>query len=164
MTQPRILHTHLWDGHNLPAWLTPDHYRWDSNQLVIRHPDGDTPIRPGWSIALWSDGTCTVGSPTTAARVYGADGMHGRLERAETALDRIAAIAAEYPAGIDTALILEALGEWAATQATGHTYLSTGCFHGNHDYCQSMTGLNGSKRPASCKFCSAPCQCFCHAI
>ena len=43
-----------------------------------------------------------------------------------------------------------------------HAYLSTGCLHGDHDYCQSMTGLNGAKRPASCKKCSAPCQCFCH--
>jgi hypothetical protein len=113
VTQPRILHTHLWDGHNLPDWLGPDHYRWEDGQLIIRHPDGDTPIRPGWAIALWSDGTCTVGSPTTAARVYGPDGIHGQHARAETVLARIAGIAEEFPAGIDTALILEALGEWA---------------------------------------------------
>lgn len=43
-----------------------------------------------------------------------------------------------------------------------HHYLSTGCLHGNHGYCQGMTGMNGAKRPASCKFCGAPCQCPCH--
>jgi hypothetical protein len=165
VTQPRILHTHLWDGGTVPHWLDLRHYHFDNGQLVIRHPDGNTPIHPGWAIALWSDGTCTVGSPTTAARVYGADGIHGRHTRAETALARIAAIAEEYPAGIDTALILEALDlpVQAAAQAAEHAYLSTGCFHGDHDYCQSMTGLNGSKRPGECKFCSAPCRCSCHA-
>lgn len=43
-----------------------------------------------------------------------------------------------------------------------HDYLSTGCLHGNHGYCQSHTGLSGNKQPASCKFCHAPCQCTCH--
>jgi hypothetical protein len=44
-----------------------------------------------------------------------------------------------------------------------HEYLSTSCFHGNHTYCQSETGLIGNKVPARCKFCSAPCLCSCHA-
>lgn len=48
--------------------------------------------------------------------------------------------------------------------ANGHTYLSTGCFHGDHDYCKSMTGLNGSKRPAECKKCGAKCICSCHSV
>jgi hypothetical protein len=52
----------------------------------------------------------------------------------------------------------------AATEATGHVYLSTGCFHGDHDYCKSMTGLNGAKRPGSCKHCGTKCQCPCHSI
>ncbi len=43
-----------------------------------------------------------------------------------------------------------------------HVYLSTGCWHGDHAYCQSMTGLNGAKRPASCKKCGARCICPCH--
>jgi hypothetical protein len=43
-----------------------------------------------------------------------------------------------------------------------HVYLSTGCWHGDHDYCQSMTGLNGAKRPAECKKCRAKCICGCH--
>lgn len=44
----------------------------------------------------------------------------------------------------------------------GHEYLSTGCLHGEHIYCQSMTGRAGPKVPASCKFCGARCQCWCH--
>ena len=43
-----------------------------------------------------------------------------------------------------------------------HTYLSTGCRHGRHDYCQSHTGRSRAKAPASCKFCAAPCICPCH--
>lgn len=43
-----------------------------------------------------------------------------------------------------------------------HVYLSTGCLHGNHTYCQNPTGQSGSKRPSECKFCAAPCTCECH--
>jgi len=43
-----------------------------------------------------------------------------------------------------------------------HTYLSTGCRHGEHGYCQSHTGLSGAKKPSSCKFCGAHCICRCH--
>jgi hypothetical protein len=43
-----------------------------------------------------------------------------------------------------------------------HRYLSTGCLHGEHGYCQSSTGLAGAKTPARCKFCKAPCLCPCH--
>jgi hypothetical protein len=50
----------------------------------------------------------------------------------------------------------------AATDATGHVYLSTGCLHGHHDYCQNHTGHSGTKTPAQCKFCAAPCTCHCH--
>lgn len=46
--------------------------------------------------------------------------------------------------------------------ATDHHYLSTGCLHDKHKYCQSMTGYQGAKRPASCKFCGAACICPCH--
>ena len=58
-----------------------------------------------------------------------------------------------------------------ATTATSHSYLSTGCFHGDtvladgrtgHQYCQSETGKSGAKTPAQCKFCGAPCTCPCH--
>lgn len=43
-----------------------------------------------------------------------------------------------------------------------HQYLSTGCLHGEHDYCKAMEGRAGAKRPAQCKFCAAPCVCPCH--
>ncbi|MFP8944740.1 hypothetical protein ACLIYM_25355 [Streptomyces fenghuangensis] len=43
-----------------------------------------------------------------------------------------------------------------------HVYLSTGCLHGQHGYCQGKNGLAGAKTPASCKFCAAPCVCDCH--
>lgn len=32
-----------------------------------------------------------------------------------------------------------------------HVYLSTSCFHQNHKYCQSETGLIGLKTPGVCK-------------
>lgn len=44
----------------------------------------------------------------------------------------------------------------------GHTYLSTGCLHGEHEHCQSMVGTQGEKRPGRCKFCDATCICRCH--
>jgi len=43
-----------------------------------------------------------------------------------------------------------------------HRYLSTGCLHEEHAYCQGTQGAVGAKRPAECKFCSAPCVCTCH--
>ncbi len=45
---------------------------------------------------------------------------------------------------------------------TTHRYLSTGCLHDQHDYCQSTRGQAGPKQPAACKFCAAPCICTCH--
>jgi len=38
-------------------------------------------------------------------------------------------------------------------------YLSTACLHGLHEYCNSYTGAAGTKIPAQCKFCGAPCRC-----
>jgi hypothetical protein len=46
---------------------------------------------------------------------------------------------------------------------TLHRYLSTGCYHGDHKYCQSTTGRSGEKQPARCKFCEARCVCWCHS-
>lgn len=52
-----------------------------------------------------------------------------------------------------------------------HSYLSTGCQHGNallpdgrtgHEYCQSESGLTGAKTPAVCKVCGELCYCPCH--
>lgn len=44
-----------------------------------------------------------------------------------------------------------------------HVYLSTGCLHGDHDYCAAMTGYQGEKRSSQCKFCDARCVCDCHS-
>ena len=55
-----------------------------------------------------------------------------------------------------------ALQRLAHRIAGRHVYLSTGCLHGDHGYCQSMTGLNGAKRPGECKHCGARCRCRCH--
>ncbi len=43
-----------------------------------------------------------------------------------------------------------------------HLYLSTGCLHGNHAYCQNKEGQAGPKVPGECKHCSAGCICPCH--
>lgn len=43
-----------------------------------------------------------------------------------------------------------------------HDYLSTACLHDEHQYCAAMTGYQGAKRPAQCKFCEARCVCPCH--
>jgi len=45
-----------------------------------------------------------------------------------------------------------------------HEYLSTGCLHDAHEYCNLATlRADGTrKRPARCKFCDAPCICDCH--
>ena len=65
-----------------------------------------------------------------------------------------------------------ALQAAAERDAGVHRYLSTGCLHGDmllpdgrtgHQYCQGDTGHAGSKTPAQCKFCEAPCICPCHA-
>ncbi len=47
-------------------------------------------------------------------------------------------------------------------KGSSHVYLSTGCLHGNHSYCQGGDGFCGPKTPAICKFCAAPCICPCH--
>jgi hypothetical protein len=48
-------------------------------------------------------------------------------------------------------------------RAVDHQYLSTGCLHGEHDYCKATESRAGAKRPAQCKWCAAPCTCSCHA-
>lgn len=46
---------------------------------------------------------------------------------------------------------------------TEHVYLSTGCLHGEHNYCSGTDRADGhTKIPAQCKFCAAPCVCPCH--
>ncbi|MFJ3699548.1 hypothetical protein ACIPW9_36400 [Streptomyces sp. NPDC090052] len=60
------------------------------------------------------------------------------------------------------ARIRAALDPVGDVQPAAHWYLSTGCLHGEHAYCQGETGQAGAKTPAQCKFCAAPCQCTCH--
>lgn len=59
-----------------------------------------------------------------------------------------------------------------------HYYISTGCLHGDHDYCTEpvvtrdgkwerlgpsySSDLGEPKQPATCKFCDVPCRCECH--
>lgn len=85
------------------------------------------------------------------------DALYAELERAREALSA-RETASEPPDGAEPARGAERPPE----DQGGHTYLSTGCLHGEHGYCQSMTGLAGAKRPARCKFCEAPCICPCH--
>ena len=61
---------------------------------------------------------------------------------------------------IRLAAALQRAARWIAGR---HIYLSTGCLHDDHDYCQAMTGLAGKKRPGECKHCQAKCVCDCHA-
>lgn len=94
-----------------------------------------------------------------------------RARRAEAVIEAVAEILADHngddwsrhPAteAVASALRLPPTPT-AATQATEHVYLSTGCLHGKHDYCRSHTGLSGAKKAAVCKFCQAPCRCSCH--
>jgi hypothetical protein len=42
----------------------------------------------------------------------------------------------------------------AAHRLGTHVYLSTGCLHGQHDYCRSNTGLS--------ELCETSCACRCH--
>jgi hypothetical protein len=53
----------------------------------------------------------------------------------------------------------------------GHEYLSTSCWHGDHNYCSHKKVLEQpvdgdeyirTKKPAECKFCNARCICPCH--
>jgi hypothetical protein len=98
-----------------------------------------------------------------------------QLQRDQAALDRVRSLADRLDEFAENALktsdreLYTAIAydirdraTLAATEATSHVYLSTGCLHGHHDYCQNHTGHSGTKTPAQCKFCSAPCTCHCH--
>lgn len=104
-----------------------------------------------WAVLLgWDcekdvhDETCTHGTMAEMQRIHGWD-------------DDAVAKARRYRAAVRA---VEALNE--EHPSAGHVYLSTGCLHGEHAYCQSMTGQQGEKRPGRCKFCDARCTCSCH--
>jgi hypothetical protein len=68
-----------------------------------------------------------------------------------------------FAENIDVETIKDA--ELLALRHGTHRYLSTGCLHGGdgHRYCAAPTSSRDNpKRPAECKFCSAPCICSCH--
>lgn len=111
--------TWTWTGdRTLPTWLDR-HHHWHADRPVIHTTDGPRTLYHGWMAILWRDGAITVASATVAERVYGPNGIAGRLTAAENALARIQAVADEHPAGIDTALIHAELPDReAATQAT----------------------------------------------
>ena len=85
-----------------------------------------------------------------------------RLRQRMHALADLIEAGAPWTANHDTiaARIREAVAD--RPPADGHTYLSTGCRHGDHTYCQNHTGQSGQKTPAQCKFCGSPCVCGCH--
>lgn len=69
---------HTWDGTHNPAttaWLAGHPHTWDGQQLVIHNPDDPTAgterrPEPGWTLARFPDGTVTVNSPRSAARLF----------------------------------------------------------------------------------------------
>lgn len=88
-------------------------------------------------------------------------------ERVQEFFDRVTALAYEgfFPnrEGWDPFVVGYGRDILAVDRRGDHVYLSTGCLHGNHGYCQGKDGFVGPKMPAICKFCSAPCSCVCHA-
>ena len=109
MTPHDPAHTWTWTGdRTLPDWLDR-HHHWHTDRPVIHTTDGPRHLYDGWMVILWTDQAITVASTTVAERVYGPDGIAGRLAAAEKTLARIQAVADEHPAGIDTALIHAAL-------------------------------------------------------
>lgn len=83
-----------------------------------------------------------------------------RWTAAETDVAIHVADVAETVAQNQLAAAVDALG---SQEPTGHDYRSTGCLHGEHDYCRCDVGRSGPKTPGQCKFCAAPCRCGCHA-
>lgn len=64
--------------------------------------------------------------------------------------------------GPDLRTTMTTVDRGEAERSDPHHYLSTGCLHGRHAYCQGKTGQAGAKVPARCKFCPATCSCDCH--
>lgn len=86
-----------------------------------------------------------------------------RRDDAEAALARVREyVETSDDDGIRTRETVLRIFDEGAEDQPGHVYLSTGCLHGEHDYCQKHTGLSGVKTPAVCKFCKSPCVCSCH--
>ncbi|MFJ1664828.1 hypothetical protein ACIOK4_00275 [Streptomyces bottropensis] len=82
-----VTSTHAFTGHHteqLTAWLADTPHHWaGGGDLVIDTPDGEIHPRPGAWLIRWTDGEVTVASPRITHRVYGPEGLAGRLQRAE---------------------------------------------------------------------------------
>lgn len=101
-------------------------------------------------------------SASIRAAQLGAQLAEARRLHAQTCPHAQGAVSAGFACSLCTALDARPADGAPPAEPEPHVYLSTGCLHGDHAYCQSMTGLNGAKRPASCKKCGAKCICPCH--
>ena len=86
-TPAMVIDTRVWTGTPDPGltdWLGAAPHDFDGDQLVLRTPDGDIRPRTGSSLIRWTDDEITVASPRSAQRVYGPDGIAGRLRTGRT--------------------------------------------------------------------------------
>lgn len=158
---------------------------WRPRTRIARLLDAVTHSGPGYDTAhrhcILCSGTVQPGptcDPAGLRNVYGhlVQSAEEKNERAEQiaatlrdVLDRFGSAfpSMDEPMRQQATVPIEDYDRWTAIlnpkeQPDGHIYLSTGCLHDQHTYCQSMTGLNGAKRPGECKFCGAKCFCPCH--
>jgi hypothetical protein len=109
----------------------------------------------------------TVAAAGTAAADELFQGWQSLAEGYGWTVSRVRGLLAGIRSGetIDPAELRAILGTPVGDDAISgvHYYLSTGCLHGEHEYCQAKTGAAGAKVPAVCKFCAAPCRCRCHS-
>jgi hypothetical protein len=97
-----IADTRVWTGipePDLTDWLGSAPHTLDGDQLVLHTPDGDIRPRAGSTLVQWTDSTVTSASPRTAQRVYGPDGLNGRLQRTEAAITRVRRAVHDFPRG-----------------------------------------------------------------
>jgi hypothetical protein len=135
------------------------HTWYDTAAGATPHCPADTTPDPLLRLRTW------LASEAATCRRNAAAARHDETRRA---LDGMAAghdVAVRAIDGLTAGKALPVSGGAVAGDATPagqHYYLSTGCLHGEHDYCQSNTGLCGAKTPSKCKWCAARCVCPCH--
>ncbi len=141
-------------------WVWPD-----TVAITPRHPvtDGHLLVIPTVHVEDFREDP-VVSASTMARAAWLANNLRGDMNLITSA----GAAATQTVLHLHIHLVPRLTGDGLTLPWTGqhhtatdvHTYLSTGCRHGEHDYCRSTHG--GRKRPASCKFCDAPCICPCH--
>lgn len=94
-------------------------------------------------------------------RAETAEAVIAQVQEVHAFAKRVVATSGPGPASAVQA-VLDRLRDATGQQDGEHVYLSTGCRHGDHDYCKNPTGRAGAKRPAECKHCGARCICPCH--